>query len=482
MRDSHPGDPAKGHFATRRPQFQLVSRLSLSAAFDAGRLTSDGGLVWLSEADQVLGICEALAACIPDWRRGPVLHTLSTLVRQRVFQIACGYADQNDATTLRSDPLLKAVCGRLPETDADLASQPTLSRLENAVDRHACEAMAEAVVALYIQQRQRRGAPSHLVLDVDGTDDPVHGNQEGGAYHGFYREHIYHPLLMFDGHTDQLITAVLRPGRCHESRFVVLVLRRLIKRLRAAWPQVTIEIRADSGFAVPRLYAWCEDNGIGYTIGLIPNRRLAVIAAPLLTQALTQSQAQGGSKIRLAGETTYQARTWAHPRRVIYKAEALSKGPNTRFIVTTRHEDPLAVYNWYVARGEPENWIKDLKNAVEADRLSDHRFWANAFRLLMHTAAYWLLDTLRRWLLQSIGDAARMQLDTLRLRLVKIGARLRQLPGTLRLHLPSSHPGQPLWDALLARRESPWVGRPGRLPTQVPQQIRTCPIRASGSL
>ena len=167
MRDSHPGDPAKGHFATRRPQFQLVSRLSLSAAFDAGRLTSDGGLVWLSEADQVLGICEALAACIPDWRRGPVRHTLSTLVRQRVFQIACGYADQNDATTLRSDPLLKAVCGRLPETDADLASQPTLSRLENAVDRHACEAMAEAVVALYIQQRQRRGAPSHLVLDVD---------------------------------------------------------------------------------------------------------------------------------------------------------------------------------------------------------------------------------------------------------------------------------------------------------------------------
>jgi hypothetical protein len=450
MRDSLPGDPAKPHSATQRPQFQSISGLPLTAAFDAGRLTSDGGLVWLSEADQSLGICEMLAACIPEWRRGPVLHSLVTLVRQRIFQIACGYADQNDATTLRSDPLLKAICGRLPETGRDLASQPTLSRLENAVDRHACETMAEALAALYIRERQRNGAPTHLVLDVDGTDDPVHGNQEGGAYHGFYREHIYHPLLIFDGGTDQIITAILRPGRCHESRFVVLVLRRLIKRLRAAWPQVAIEIRADSGFAVPRLYAWCEANEITYSIGMIPNRRLAVIAAPLLSKALAQSKASGGTKVRLAGETAYQARTWIHARRVVYKAEALSKGPNTRFVVTTRNEDPMVVYDWYVDRGEPENWLKDLKNAIEADRLSDHRFWANAFRLLMHAAAYWLLDTLRRWLIDAIGDAARMQLDTLRLRLIKIGARLRQLPRILRLHLASSHPGEPLWQALSA--------------------------------
>ena len=450
MRASRPGDRAKAHSATRRPQFRLISGLPLRTAFDAGRLTSDGGLVWLSEVDQALGICEALAACVPDWRHGPVLHSLPTLVRQRIFQIACGYADQNDATTLRSDPLLKAVCGRLPESSPDLASQPTLSRLENAVDRHACEAMAEVLVAMYIRERQRRGAPAHLVLDIDGTDDPIHGNQEGGAYHGFYREHIYHPVLVFDGQTDQLITAVLRPGRCHESRFVVLILRRLLKRLRAAWPHVTIELRADSGFAVPRLYAWCEANRLTYTIGMIPNRRLAVVAAPLLTEALAQSKAQGGIKVRLAGETAYQARTWVHPRRVVYKAEALSKGPNTRFVVTTRDEDPLVVYDWYVDRGEPENWLKDLKNAVEADRLSDHRFWANAFRLLMHAAAYWLLDTLRNWLIQVVGDAARIQLDTLRLRLIKIGARVRQLPSILRLHLASSHPAEPLWQALSA--------------------------------
>jgi Transposase DDE domain group 1 len=448
MHQPQPGGPAGAHSATQRHLFELLCRLPLNAAFDAGRLTSDGGLVWLSEADRLLGICDAFAGCVPDWRRGPVLHSLSTLVRQRIFQIACGYADQNDATTLRSDPLLKAVCGRLPESGLDLASQPTLSRLENAVDRHACEAMAEALVALYIRERQRSGEPSHLILDLDGTDDPVHGRQEGGAYHGFYREHIYRPLLMFDGQTDQLITAVLRPGRCHESRFVVLILRRLIKRLRAVWPQVSIELRADSGFAVPRLYAWCEANAITYTIGLVPNRRLAVIAAPLLSDALAQSKALGGSKVRLAGETAYQARTWARSRRVVYKAEALGKGPNTRFIVTSRTEDPLLMYDWYVDRGEPENWLKDLKNAVEADRLSDHRFWANAFRLLMHAAAYWLLDTLRSWLIQALGAAARMQLDTLRLRLIKIGARVSELPAALRLHLASSHPGEPLWQAL----------------------------------
>ena len=439
------------HSATGRLQFTMSTDRPLQAAFDAGRLTSDGGLLWIEHADRALGLCTALAACIPEWRRRP-RHDLATLVRQRIFQIACGYADQNDADTLRADPLLKAVCGRLPESGADLASQPTFSRLENAVDRQACEALAEALVTVYLHARQRAGRPAHLVLDLDGTADPTHGEQEGSAYHGFYRQHMYHPLLVFDGQTDQLICAVLRPGNCHGARFVVLVLRRLLKRLRAAWPQVTLEVRADSGFAVPRLYTWCEQQGLSYTIGLIPNRRLSVIAAPLLSQALAQSAAQGGAKVRLAGETAYQAHTWPTPRRVVYKAEALAQGPNTRFVVTTRTEPPLAVYNWYVERGQPENWIKDLKNAVEADRLSDHRFWANAFRLLLHAAAYWLLDTLRRWLLETIGEAAHVQLDTLRLRLLKIGARVRELPTRIRLHLASSHPGEPLWHALAAHR------------------------------
>ena len=346
---------------------------SILAEFNAEHVTSDGGLLWLAQADADLGLGATLAACIPEWRTGPVRHSLVTLVRQRLFQIACGYADRNDATTLRSDPLLKLACGRLPANGAELASQPTLSRLENAVDRRAIERLATALVRLYLRQRGKAGAPEHVLLDLDGTDDPAHGHQEGVGYHGYYRQYMYFPLLIFDGDTGQLVTAILRPGRSHGSRFAVLVLRRLLKLLRAAWPGVSVELRADSGFAVPRLYAWCEADGVAYTIGLIPNPVLETYAAPLLAEAQAQSRAQGGLKVRLAGEVQHQAGSWPIERRVVFKAEALAEGPNTRFVVTTRTEDPLSVYDRYVDRGEPENWIKDFKNGLQADHLHDHR-------------------------------------------------------------------------------------------------------------
>lgn len=439
-------------------RFETGTPLRLEAAFDGGRLTSDGGLPWLAEAEAAVGVCGALAAHVPDWRRGPVRHSLEALVRQRVFQITCGYEDQNDADTLRSDPLLKLVCGRLPDRDADLASQPTFSRLENALDRRAAEAMAEALVEIYLQERGRDGPPRRVLLDLDSTDDPAHGQQEGVAYHGYYRQHMYHPLLVFDGDTGQLISAVLRPGNAHASRFVVLVLRRLRRRLRAAWPGIPVELRADSGFAFPRLYAWCEANGVDYTIGLIPSKPLAAIAAPLLAEALAQSEAQGGSKVRLAGETRYQARSWPHTRRVVYKAEALAEGPNTRFVVTSHTEPPLAVYDTYVDRGQAENYIKDFKNALLADRLSDHRFWANQCRLFLHAAAYWLMGTLRTWLAGT--EAAVFQFDTLRLRLLKVGGRVRELAGRVRLALASSHPSEAFWHHLATRpRSTPFASR-----------------------
>lgn len=430
-------------------RFATAAGVPLLAAFDGGRLTSDGGLPWLAEADTALTLCATLAGCLPDWRRRRGQHTLETLVRQRVFQIACGYEDQNDATTLRHDPLLKLVCGRLPDSGRALASQPTLSRLENAVDRHTAERLAVALVSLYVRERGRAGIPRRILIDVDGTDDPAHGEQEGVAYHGFYQQHMYHPLLVFDGETGQLITAVLRPGNAHGSRFLVLVLRRLVRRLRRAWPDVRIELRADSGCAVPRLYAWCEAAAIDYTIGLIPNPRLAALAAPLLADARAQSAAQDGAKVRLAGDAIYRAGSWPRARRVVYKAEALAKGPNTRFVVTSRREEPLAVYDFYVDRGQAENFIKDFKNALAADRLSDHRFFANQFRMLLHAAAYWLLDTLRRWLAES--SAARFQFDTLRLRLLKVAGRVWERFGSVRLALASSHPGEPLWQHLAAR-------------------------------
>ena len=433
--------------ATSAYAFATSTALALEATFDGGRLTSDGGLPWLAEAEEAIGVCAALAACVPEWRRSPIAHSIEALTRQRVFGIACGYEDQNDADTLRADPLLKLVCGRRPEGDADLASQPTLSRFENAVDRHACRALAHALLGVYLRARGRDGRPARIVLDIDSTDDPTHGAQEGSAYHGYYRQHMYHPLLVFDGDTDQLVVALLRPGDAHASRGVIAVLRALIRAIRARWPGVAVEIRADGGCAVPALYAFCEREGIGYTIGLIPNPRLEAIAAPLRARA-AERRAATGEKVRLVSETTYKAGTWDRERRVVYKAEALDQGPNTRFVVTTRADPPEALYDWYVDRGEAELWIKDLKRACIADRLSDHRFWANQFRLLLHAAAYWLLDTLRRRL--CAHGYPSLQLDTLRLRLLKVGGRVRELSARVRLHLASSHPGQPLWDLLAA--------------------------------
>jgi hypothetical protein len=447
--------PVRGDSAIPRLTF-ATTPLPLEAAFDGGQLTSDGGLPWLAEADTALGLSAAFAACIPDWRTRAGRHDLVTLVRQRVYQIACGYADQDDADALRGDPLLKLACGRLPATGADLASQPTLSRLENAADRRACYRLALALVDLYVRERARDGVPARLLLDLDSTADPTHGDQEGSAYHGYYRQHMLHPLLVFDGDTGQLVAAVLRPGTAHASRGAVAVLRRLVPRLRAAWPGVAVELRADSGFASPALYDYCEAEGLGYTIGLIPNTRLAELAAPLLAEAEAQQATRDDAatgKVRLAGEARYQAGSWGRERRVVYKAEALPQGPNARFVVTTRDDAPLALYDWYVGRGEAENRIKDFKRACHADRLSCHRFLANQFRLLLHAAAYWLLDTLRRWLAR-LGHPP-TQLDTLRLRLLKLGGRVYQHATRVRLRLATSHPGQPLWALLAARPERP---------------------------
>jgi hypothetical protein len=452
--------------ATTPMRFWTPTNLALEAAFDGGRLTSDGGLGWLAKADSELGLCEAMAEHVPEWRRGKARHSLVALVKQRVFQIACGYEDQDDSDALRTDPLLKLVCGSLPETGEDLASQPTMSRMENAVSARACYRMAAALGELYIEQREKPGEPRRILLDFDSTDDPTHGDQEGSYYHGYYGQHMYHPLVVFDGDTGQLVTVVLRPGNTRSSRGAVAILKRIVSRLRAAWPSVRIEIRADAGFAVPAIYDYCEAEGIDYTIGLITNPRLEALAAPLLDEAQERYDDDDDAaaaaaaaddddddddegykkKVRLIAEGSYRAGSWERERRVVHKAEVMPEGTNTRFVLTTKSDEPKKLYDWYVKRGEGENRIKDFKLALKADRLSCHRFLANQFRLLLHAAAYWLLDALRRKLVAA--GIERMQLDTLRLRLIKIGGRVRQLLTKVRLHLASGHPGQQLWQTL----------------------------------
>lgn len=426
--------------------FPRLGPVPLDIDFLGGRLTSDGGLAWIAEADATLQLTAALAAVIPDWRSRRSRHDLPTLLAQRIYQIACGYEDQNDATTLRTDPLLKHVCGRLPQSGPDLASQPTLSRLENAISARTCYRLAQTLGERYLAERERDGAPDHILLDLDGTDDPTHGEQEGRAFHGYYDQYMYHPLLVFDGTTNQLITAVLRPGTVHASHGVVAVLKRIVTAIRQRWPEVSLELRADSGFAIPSLYDYCETHQITYTIGLATNPRLREAVAELQADAEAQSAEQHGAKVRLLGETAYQAGSWPHPRRVVMKAEVLVKGTNTRFVVTTRTDSPETVYDSYTQRGEAENWIKDLKRGCFADRLSCHRFWANQFRLLLHAAAYWLLDTLRRWLIQA--KVARMTLATVRLRLIKIGGWVREQQRRVHLRLAASHPNEAWWRSL----------------------------------
>jgi len=431
--------------ATQKIRFETPTALPLEAAFDGGRITSDGGLLWLAKADLQLGLCEAISEHIPEWRKRKGLHSLSSLVRQRIFQIACGYEDQNDSNSLREDPLLKVVCGSLPESGADLASQPTFSRLENAVDTRCCRQISQALFELYLRERGKDGTPEKVLLDLDATDDPTHGEQEGSYYHGYYRHHIYHPLLVFDGESGHLITALLRAGNTHASNSAVAVLKRIVGGLRDKWPKVEIEVRADAGFAVPALYDYCETEGITYTVALITNPRLEWIAEDLLAEAKEHHESVG-EKAKLFSEGLYKAASWEKKRRVVYKTEAMEKGTNTRFIVSTRTDEPKALYEWYARRGESENWIKGFKVHLKADRLSCHRFIANQFRLLLHAAAYWLLDTLRRKLVAS--GSRRMQLDTLRLHLIKIGGRVRELFTKVRLHLASGHPGERSWCAL----------------------------------
>lgn len=436
--------------ATPALTFASPTGLPLTVDFQGGRLTSDGGWCWVAEADADLRLSATLAAAVPDHRRRRGRHPQQTLFQQRLYQISAGYADQNDADALRADPLLKLLCGHLPESDPDLASQPTLSRFENGFSAQDCYRLAEALGTVYLRERERGGMPTHLLLDLDSTDDPVHGAQEGRAYHGYYQQHRYHPLLVFDGETGQLITAVLRPGTVHAGHGIVPILQRIVARLREQWPGVAITIRADAGFAKPALFAWCEAADIAYTIGLVTNPRLLALAAPLAEDAQLASDQAAGGKVRLIGAAAYQAGSWEIPRRVIIKAEILAPGPNLRFVVTNRTEDPERLYDAYVDRGQTENWIKDLKLACFADRLSCHRFLANQVRLLLHAAAYTLLHTLRTWLVAA--GSMPLTLETLRLRLLKIGGRVRYLATRLHLRLASHHPGEPLWHLLAAHR------------------------------
>ncbi len=286
------------------------------------------------------------------------------------------------------------------------------------------------------------------MIDIDATDDPTHGQQAFSFYHGFYRQHMFHPLLCFDGESGDLLAAMLRPGKAHAANGVVKMLKRIVKQIRKRWPKVEIVIRADAGFCVRRLYRFCEYRALGYVIGLVTNETLKSLHAPLLVEAEAR-YAQTQTKARLLGEVGYRAGPWKHFRRVIMKAEVMAKGGNRRFVVTNLAGEPEALYDFYVGRGDAENRIKDLKNALLADRLSCSSFAANAFRLLLHSAAYVLMHALRGHLQGT--ELASAQFDTIRLRLLKVGARVRQSVRRVLVQAASAYPDQHLWTLLHTR-------------------------------
>jgi len=440
--------------------FSSLARQRVVADFSGGSITSDAGLLLLREADRQLGLIDRLEAVIPD-PRNPFLitHTQASMLRQRILAIAAGHEDLNDHQTLRDDPLFKLACQRKVKADEPLASPPTLCRLENRAQRTVMFDMAAQLVETFIASHAT--PPKELILDFDATDDPTHGNQVGRFFHGYYDSYCFLPLYVFCG--QQLLVAYLRPSNIDGAKHAWAILSLLVKRLRKQWPEVKIIFRGDSGFCRWRMLRWCDRHQVDYLVGVARNKRLQVLAGPLMQQAKArfeeqsrQGQAQhGGAEsmharsqpTRVFGEFAYAAGSWDKQRRVIAKAEYLPGASadadpkeNFRFVVTSLDDASQPLYeNVYCQRGDAENRIKEQQLGLFADRTSCHDFEANQFRVLLSAAAYVLVEHVRRVGLAGtpLADA---QVTTLRVKLLKIGARVTTSARRIVLHLAGAFP------------------------------------------
>lgn len=436
-----------------------LRRQKLQMEFNGGRITSDAGAVLLREADRRLDLTRRASACIPDPRNPDLIeHEQLTLIAQRLMAIACGWEDLNDHQTLRDDPLWQVITNRGVSSSKPLASPSTLCRLENRTSRKACARLASLMVELFIES-YRGEEPKELILDFDATNDPVHGQQEGRFFHGYYDEYCFLPLYVFCG--SQLLCSYLRPSNVDASHHAWAVLSLLAKRLRKTWPGVRIIFRGDSGFCRWQMLRWCDRHGVDYIIGLARNPVLERKAAPLMQRAEEQHKREN-IKQRLFGCTDYAAATWDRKRRVIMKAEHTDGGPNPRFVVTSLPGEAQDLYDrLYCGRGQAENHIKEQQLGLFADRTSCHEFKANQFRVLMSGLAYILIDHVRR---TALGDTelSAAQADTIRLKLFKIGAVVKVSVRRVVLHFSSAYPLQALFK-LVCERLMGWDRGPANL-------------------
>ncbi len=433
-----------------------------------GRLSSDAGLLLVREFDERLGLTRQFAAALHDRRRDPE-HSLLAMVRQRVYGIIAGYEDQNDHDTLRYDPVFQLICDRVPDDHALTASQPTLSRFENAVDIPSLFRLRELLVDQFLDSFD--APPARLTFDLDGFDDPAHGQQQLTLFHGYYKQNQYFPLIITNAETGLVVFVSLRHGTAHAALGADEDLELVITKIRERWPDVDLEVRGDSGFGVPAMYEVCERLNVWYTFGFSMNPRLQRASEDLLKQAETQYQ-QTQEKQRLCTALTYQADGWSRERAVVIKAECHAAGTNRRAVVTNRAGAlivPQGVYDGYVQRGESENRNKELKVDLCGERLSDHRFMANLFRLLMHAAALNLIIHMRRILPEAApeerrsaplpdaqrpgratgAELRRAQPATWRLRVVKVAAEITVSCRRVLVRLSSSWPSLPTWRVVL---------------------------------
>ena len=442
------------------PQFTFrfeVKGKPVVAAFDTPDTSTDGGAILLKGVDTQLQLTKHLAACFVDLRQpGKVQHQGLELFRQRVFGIACGYADCNDAGRLVDDAMHKLLLERDPLAGAALASQPTLSRFENAVSPRELRDMAPVLADTVIEHHRRRlkGRATRITIDLDPTDDPTHGQQEFTFFNGHYDTWCYLPIVAtvtFNDESEQFaVAAILRPGNAHATAGARGLLRRLLAKLRAAFPAAIMRVRLDGGFAAPKMFTFLDRQQVEYVVGMASNARLEKRARRLMGQARMRSKASGQTE-HLYGETRYAARKWKCKRRVIMKAEVVrhpGRDPknNPRFVVTNLTHEPATVYHLYCQRGDVENRLKELHHGLEMDRTSCSQFGANQFRVLLTLAAYILFQELRR---RAAGTTcADAQVTTLRERLLKLAVWVERSVRRIVLHMPVTFPWLSTWRRL----------------------------------
>jgi len=419
-----------------------VAQKPVDVDFSGGALSSDAGLLLLKEVDEQLGLTKAAAAVLAD-PRDPryTLHSVQDLLRQCVFQIAAGYQDGNDSNTLRFEPIIKMAAGRLPLSGAPLASQPTISRFQNRPSRTQLYRMAICIGEQFIASYDE--APRLIVLDFDDTDSKTYGSQQLTLFNSYYGGYCYMPLHVYEGMSGKLITTILKPT-VMKGPAVLSVLRRIVDRLRKQWPQATIVFRGDSHFSKPEVMDFIESvPNCMHVTGIKTNEVLKRLAAPVIAETERLFEQGDRSKVERFHSLRYKAGSWSRDRRVIVKVDVTSKGTNVRYVVTDMEEASAnTLYQKiYCSRARAENFIKDHKLYLHSDRASCNRFEANQFRLFLHSLAYILFDTLRREVLRGT-EWGSSTIETLRLKLIKVGARVRELKTRIKIELPTACPLQ----------------------------------------